>query len=289
MKRSLCFLLASLFLLSACANTTSEEITAIITEAAYFEEILPEERTNLKLGVSAGPYGDMFMEAVYPALAAKGYKVELVLYDDFIKPNQALANEEVDINMFQHTTYLNNFKLEHELDLSAVAEIPTVSMGIFSTRYTSLDDIENGAVVAIPDDATNLARALRVLEASGLITLDSQTDKSRATEADISRNPKELVFSQIAAPQLPDALPGSGLAVINGNYAFAGGLDIAGALYNEALQEGYINIIAVRTEDLPRQFVKDIMDVLHSDDFRDFITAPGGKYSGFQRPLYLLQ
>jgi len=288
MKRWVCCLLASLFLLSACADTTGE-IAAVITEAAYFEEILPEERMNLKLGVSAGPYGDMFMEAVYPALAAKGYAVELVLYDDFIKPNLALANKEVDANMFQHTTYLNNFKLEYDLDLSAVAEIPTVSMGIFSARYRSLDDIENGAVVAIPDDATNLARALRVLEASGLIILDSQTDKSRATEADISRNPKELVFSQIAAPQLADALPDSGLAVINGNYAFAGGLDIAGALYSEALQEGYVNIIAVRTEDLPRQFVKDIMDVLHSDDFRDFVTAPGGKYSGFQRPLYLLR
>ena len=285
MKRLLPLLIVAA-IMSGCAGT-SNDIRDIIESAAYSID-LPAERLNLVLGVAAGPYGDMFMESITPALATKGYTVNVVVYNDFIQPNMALANNEIDLNMFQHTQYLNNFKLEHDLDLSAIAEIPTVSMGVFSDIYANLDEIETGAVVAIPDDATNLARALRVLESAGVITLDPQIDKSRATENDISRNQRGLVFVKVPATELVEALSDNDMAVVNGNFAFAGGLDIAGALYNEVLQEGYINVIAVRTEDLPRQFVRDIIDIINSQGFRDFITEPGGKFNGFQRPRYML-
>ena len=287
MKKMITLLLTiiTLMTLPACMNVGTNDVAAIIERAAYRIEPV-EERRFLKLGIVAGPYGDMFIETILPYLAPKGYTVELVVYDDFIQPNIALSNYEVDLNMFQHYRYLNNFKLEHDLDLSAIAEIPTVSMGIFSTRYRTLDGIEENAVVAIPDDATNLARALRVLEAAGVVTIDPLIDKSRATVEDLIRNQKNLRFALIPANQLVSALSQYDVAVINGNFAFAGGLDIAGALYNEVLLEGYVNIIAVRTEDLARQFVQDILDVIHSDEFRNAITDNNSNFSGFQRPQY---
>ena len=284
MKKILLLLcLFSIIAVSGCSGRGA--ITAIIEDYIYEAESI-EERKNIKLGVVAGPYGDMFVEAILPFLTPKGYNVELVLYDDFIKPNLALGNHEVDLNMFQHYRYLNSFKTEHNLELSAIAEIPTVSMGIFSNRYRTLEDIENGAVVTIPDDATNLARALQVLEAAGVVTIDPLIEKSRATEDNLTRNPNNLTFNKVPANQLVSELPGSDFAVINGNFAFAGGLNISEALYNEILQEGYVNVIAVRTQDLSRQFVRDILDVIHSDDFKNSITAINSKYSGFQRPRY---
>ena len=284
-KLSLLIVILALIAVSGCAETKADDVKAIIERSAYHIEPIAERR-NLRLGIAAGPYGDMFMEMIMPFLEPKGYRVELVLYDDFVKPNMALSNYEVDMNMFQHYRYLNNFKFEHDLDLSAIAEIPTVSMGVFSTRYATLDDIRDGAVVAIPDDATNLARALRVLESAGLITIDARIDKSRATVEDLSRNQKNLAFTLIPANQLVSALPDNDVAVINGNFAFAGGLNISGALYNEILLEGYVNVIAVRTEDLGRQFVQDILDVIHSDDFKNAIVDSNSKYNGFQLPLF---
>ena len=281
-------IITAIVAVSGCALTMESDVSAIIEGVAYNIEPAAE-RKNLKLGVVAGPYGDMFLETILPYLAPKGYTVELVLYDDFIEPNIALSNYEVDLNMFQHYRYLNNFKIEHDLDLSAVAEIPTVSMGVFSQRSRNIDDIREGAVVAIPDDATNLARALRVLESAGLVTIDARIDKSRATVEDLSRNQRNLEFIMIPANQLVSALPNSDAAVINGNFAFAGGLNISEALYNEVLLEGYVNIIAVRTEDLGRQFVRDILDVVHSEDFKRAIVDVSSKYNGFQLPLSLTQ
>jgi len=272
--------------LTACGGNRNDVIN--IVNAAIYESEPAAERHNLKLGVAPGPYGDMFMETILPYLEPKGYSVELVLYDDFVKPNLALGNYEVDLNMFQHYRYLNGFKSEHDLDLSAIAEIPTVSMGVFSVKYRTLEEIEYGAVVTIPDDATNLARALRVLDAAGVVTIDPHADSSRATEADLSKNLKNVVFNKVEAPRLVESLNNSDVVVINGNFAYAGGLNISEALYNEVLHEGFVNVIAVRTEDLSRQFVIDILDVIHSGEFKGAITDIKSKYSGFQRPRYFL-
>ena len=287
-KISILLIVLALLAVSGCAQANTDDIRAIIERAAYHVEPAAE-RNNLKLGVAAGPYGDMFVEMILPFLAPKGYTVELVLYDDFVKPNMALSNYEVDLNMFQHYRYLNNFKFEHDLDLSAIAEIPTVSMGVFSSRFRTLEDIRDGAVVAIPDDATNLARALRVLETAGLVTIDGRIDKSRATVEDLSRNLRNLEFVLFPANQLVSELSNHDVAVINGNFAFAGGLNISGALYNEVLLEGYVNVIAVRTEDLGRQFVHDILDVVHSDDFKNAIVDDSSKFNGFQLPMSFSQ
>ncbi|HBN11441.1 MAG TPA: metal ABC transporter substrate-binding protein [Ruminococcus sp.] len=238
----------------------------------------------IRVGVCAGPYGDMFKEAIQPSLEKKGYKVEITEFSDYVQPNNALAENEIDVNMFQHSTYLKKFCEEHSLELTYITEIPTASMGVFSEKYKSFDEAENGSTVAIPNDDTNLSRALRVLAQTGIITLNPDVDASKASVNDISENPKNLSFTEVSAEILPSVLDSTDFAVINGNYAISAGLDLADAVYNEELEDGYFNVIAVRTEDAEKQFAKDIKDIVHSDDFRNVIDDENNQYSAFARP-----
>ena len=245
-----------------------------------------EDSKNLKVGVAAGPYGDMFLEAIAPSLEEKGYKVEIVEFTDYVQPNLALANKEIDLNMFQHTVYLENFSKEHELELTAIKEIPTAGMGIFSQTATKLEDLPEGAKVAIPNDPTNLTRAIRVLEQAGLVTIDPSTDPKTATQYTLSENPKNLEFVEIEAPQLPRSLDSVDIAVVNGNYAIGAGLKLSEALYNEVLAEGYVNAIVVRTKDKESKFAKDIVSIVESDAFKAIIEDETKQYVSFHRPSW---
>ncbi len=238
----------------------------------------------IKVGVCAGPYEDMFKEAIAPTLVEKGYKVEYVTFSDYVQPNKALADGEINVNVFQHSVYLKNFAEEHGLDLVHVTEIPTAGMGIFASSAQTLDDVPSGATVAIPNDVTNLARSIRVLEQAGLVKIDPAVDPSEATQNTLAENPLNLTFVEIEAPQLPRSLESADLAVINGNYALSAGLSLSKALYNEELQEGYVNVVAVRTEDEDAAFTKDIVDTVHSDDFRAVIEDSSKQYESFFRP-----
>lgn len=241
--------------------------------------------TNLiRVGVCAGPYGDMFVEAIQPELEKKGYKIKIVEFSDYVQPNNALAEKEIDVNAFQHSIYLKKFSGDHGLDLSLVTEIPTAAMGIFAEKFNSIEEIANGSVIAIPNDDTNLSRALRVLAQTGVIGLNPDIDAAKATEKDVAVNPKNLSFKQVSAEILPSVLDSVGAAVINGNYAIGAGLNLADAIYNEQLGPGYFNVIAVRTEDLEKPFTKDIYSIVHSDTFRAVIDDPKKQYSAFGKP-----
>lgn len=244
-----------------------------------------DENKLIRVGVCAGPYGDMFKEAIQPSLEEKGYTVEITEFSDYVQPNNALADNDIDVNMFQHSTYLKKFSEEHGLELSYLTEIPTAAMGVFSEKYKSLDEAADGAAAAIPNDDTNLSRALRVLAQTGIITIDPSIDPSKATVNDISENPKNLTFTEVSAEILPSVLDSTDFAVINGNYAIGAGLDLADAVYNEQLAEGYFNVIAVRTADVDSQFAKDITEIVHSDAFRSAIEDESKQYTAFARPV----
>ncbi len=244
-----------------------------------------QSENTIRVGVCAGPYEDMFKEGIQPKLEEKGYKVSYVEFSDYVLPNNALAEKEIDVNAFQHSTYLKKFSEEHSLDLTYITEIPTAAMGVFSVSYKDIASVADGAEVAIPNDDTNLARALRVLEQTGIIALSDDIDKSKATVNDISENPKKLTFTEVNAEVLPTVLDSVGLAVINGNYAISAGLNLADAVYNEQLGEGYYNVIAVRTEDKDKEFSKDIVSIVHSDDFRTVIEDESKIYTAFNRPV----
>jgi len=145
--------------------------------------------------------------------------------------------------------------------------------------------VKNGATVTIPNDETNQARALRVLEAAGLIKLKDGVDKAKATPADIGENSHELKIVPTEAAQLPRTLDSADLAVINGNFAISAGLDLTNALYKEILAEGYVNVIAVRSEDIDKQFVKDIKEAATNDTFKSIINDTSGAFYTFQKPV----
>jgi len=243
-----------------------------------------QDEKNIRVGVCAGPYEDMFKEGIQPKLEEKGYSVSYVEFSDYVLPNNALAENEIDVNAFQHSTYLKKFSEEHSLYLTYITEIPTAAMGVFSDTFKSIDEVADGSEAAIPNDDTNLARALRVLEQTGIIALSDEIDKSKATVNDISENPKNLKFREVNAEVLPTVLDSVGIAVINGNYAISAGLDLADAVYNEQLSEGYYNVIAVRTADKDKDFSKDIVSIVHSDDFRNVIEDTSKIYTAFNRP-----
>src|SRR5665647_458113 len=151
--------------LIACQKTTATKTT---TKSVPAKEIV--------VGVCAGPYGDMFQDAIKPSLEEKGYKVTIKEFSDYVQPNKALANKEIDVNMFQHSVYLEKFATGNKLDLTAITKIPTAGMGVYSNKVKSLEEIKEGAVVTIPDDPTNLTRALKVLEAAGLVKIDPKVE-----------------------------------------------------------------------------------------------------------------
>ncbi len=241
-------------------------------------------KNTIRVGVCAGPYGDMFKEAIQPQLEAKGYTVKITEFSDYVQPNNALAENEIDVNLFQHSTYLKKFSKEHSLELSDITEVPTAGMGVFSNSYNSVDEAANGAKVAIPNDDTNLSRALRVLVQTEIITINPDIDASKATVDDISENPKNLQFTEVSAEILPSVLDSTDFAVINGNYAIGAGLNLSDAVYNEQLGEGYFNVIAVRTSDVDEQFAKDITAIVHTDEFRKVIEDENKQYTAFARP-----
>ncbi|MDT8717947.1 metal ABC transporter substrate-binding protein [Clostridium sp. 19966] len=239
---------------------------------------------KIVIGVCPGPYGDMVKKAIAPALEKKGYKVTTKEFSDYVLPDKALANKEIDANLFQHTAYLNKFAKDNNLSISPVISVPTAGMGIFSNKIKSLDDLKDGAQVAIPNDASNLARALTLLQVQGLIKIKADIDQTKATEKDVTENKKNLKFVAVEAAQLPRTLDSVDIAVITGNFAIASGLDLSKALKTEKLAENYKNVVAVRTEDLDKQLGKDLKEAVQSKEFRDAIEDPKGIFKSFDKP-----
>ena len=251
---------------------------------ALFTSCSAKKEAKLRVGVCAGPYGDMFVEAIQPSLEKDGYKVQIVEFSDYVQPNNALAENEIDVNMFQHSVYLKKFSTDHNLDLVYLTEIPTAAMGIFADKVKSIEDLPENAVIAIPNDDTNLSRALRVLAQTGAVAINSDIDASKATAKDIGYNPKNFSFKEVNAEILPSVLDSVDAAIINGNYAIGAGLKLSDAIYNEQLAQGYFNVIAVRTADKEKDFSKKIYDIVHSDAFRSVIEDPSKQYTAFGRP-----
>ena len=237
---------------------------------------------NIVVGVCPGPYGDMVKEALAPALKAKGYTVSTKEFSDYIQPDKALDNKEIDANLFQHTEYLKKFSSDNNLKLSPVIVVPTLGMGVFSNNITSLDQLKDGAKIAIPNDASNLARALKLLRANGVIKLKDNIDETKATEKDVSENPKNIKFTPIEGAQLARSIESVDVALVPGNFAFASKLDYSKALAVEKLAENYKNVIAVRTEDLDKDLGKDLKEAVESKEFKDAIE--NGKFKDFSKP-----
>ncbi|TWT00948.1 MetQ/NlpA family ABC transporter substrate-binding protein [Planomicrobium sp. CPCC 101079] len=247
------------------------------------EESSADSKT-VKLGGTAGPYSDMLNQAFKPALEEKGYTVEITEFSDYIQPNNALNNGDLDANLFQHSIYLENFSKENNMDLTGLITVPTAPMGIYSNVFNSIEEVKDGATIAIPNDPVNAARTFLVLQDHGLITLDPAAEELTVSEKDIQENPKNLVFQPIEAGGLPRAVESSDLAAVPGNFALAAEMDLLDALVLEDMPDQYRNLVAVKTENKDTQLAKDLVEIVESPEFEELIDA---EFKGFGKPEWM--
>lgn len=263
-------------LLAACAPAP--------TEAAPAGAPSDGNLIRLTIGVSPVPHGDI-LRFIQENLAARaGLELTLVEFTDYVQPNLALADGTLDANFFQHVPYMEDFGREHNLDLVAVVAVHIEPLGIYSNKITALSDLPEGAVVAIPNDATNGGRALKLLEANGLLKLREDAGYA-ATVRDIVENPGKLDIRELEAAQLVRALDDVSIAVINGNFAIEAGLRPAEqALALESGQNNpYANILTVLRGRETDPGILKLAELLTSPEVKQFIEE---KYRGAVIPAF---
>ena len=232
------------------------------------EEAASGEVTTLKVGVNGTDF--RLWDSLNERLKDKNIKLEPVSFADYIKPNQALADKEIDLNAFQTEVYFEQFKKDHNLDLTSIGYTFIAPMGIYSSKIKSLDEVQDGATVAIPNDATNGGRALNLLESAGLIKLDGK-DKVTPNEKNIVENSKNLKFVSMESVQIPRSLDDVDFAAINTGAATDAGLNPkTDSIYLEDANgenaKQYYNIIVVRTEDKDKEVFKTLMEAYHQEE-----------------------
>lgn len=243
------------------------------------------EDKTIKIGASPTPHAEILAIAK-DLLEKDGYTLEIVEYNDYVIPNTATQSGELDANYFQHLPYLEDFNEKNGTTLVSVAAIHYEPLGIYAGKTASLAELKDGASVSLPNDATNEARALLLLQDQGLIKLKDGADLA-ATILDIEENPKNLKFTELEAAQLVRSLSDVDISVINGNYALLGGLKVSDALASEKADsqaaKTYANIIAVKegNEDLPK--IKALVKAMTSDEVRDYINDT---YNGAVVPIF---
>lgn len=237
---------------------------------------------DIKIGVSPGEHAEI-LEQVAPIAAAKGLNLDIVEFSDYVVPNTALADGDLQANSFQHVPYLENQIKDRGFDLVVVGKTITTPMGVYSSKLKSLGELADGATVAIPNDPTNGGRALLVLAEQGLITVNPDAGLV-PTPLDITGNPKKLEFSELDAAQLPRALQDADAAVINTNYALDAGLSPKNdAIAMEKADSPYANVIVVRAGDEGQPWVKTLVEAYHSPEIKSFIDT---KYEGAVIPAW---
>ncbi len=263
-------------LLAGCgggsANTPAPETTAPA------ESGTPAETVTLKVGASPAPHAEI-LEVVKDLLAEEGITLEIVEFDDYILPNQAIEDGSLDANYFQHITYMNNFNVEYGTHLASAAEVHYEPFGIYAGKTASLEELADGAQIAVPNDTTNEGRALLLLQEQGLITL-AEDCGLEPTKDDIAENPHNYEIVELEAKLLPTTLQDVDIAVINGNYAQSAGLEVSKALASESADslaaKTYANILVVAEDNKDSEKTKALAAALTSDETRDYINTTFG-------------
>ncbi|MFZ6658761.1 MetQ/NlpA family ABC transporter substrate-binding protein [Undibacterium sp. TJN19] len=255
----------------------------IAASAAFTSVAFAKDPKELVIGTSAGPYADQVKLGIKPILEKQGYKVKVVEFNDYIQPNFALAEGALDANAFQHIIYLTKFSADNKLALSELIKVPTAPIAIYSKKHKSLSDVREGATVALPNDPTNQARALVLLDQLGWIKLKANIDPIRASEKDVADNLKKIKLIPLEAAQLPRSLQDTDFSFVNGNFALASGLKLNEALAREKISSNYQNLVAIRTEDKSKPWVKDLEAAYRS---KEFLEVTNKHFAGFAKPDY---
>lgn len=236
----------------------------------------------LKVGATSVPHAEI-LNVIKPDLAQQGIKLDIIEFSDYVTPNIALAERQLDVNFFQHLPYLESFVSARKLALESVIAVHVEPLGLYSKKYKKLEDIPAGSLIAIPNDPTNEGRALIFLAANKLITLKANAGLE-ATIKDIQDNPKRFQFKEIEAPQLPRTLQDVAAAIINGNYALQAGLNpIKDSLLLEGGDSPYANILVARKGESKDPRIAALAKALTSVKVKNFIfsTYGGGVVPAF--------
>lgn len=225
---------------------------------------------TLRVAATPVPHAEL-LEHVKPMLAEEGIELDIKVFTDYVQPNLQVADGHLDVNFFQHKPYLDTFNEEHKTDLVSVGLVHVEPFGAYSQKISTLDELKDGAQIALPNDPSNGARALLLLQEQGLITL-SDPDNILATARDISENPKNLRFRELEAATLPRILSDVDLALINTNYALEAGLNpLEDALFIEGADSPYANLIATTSAKKDDPAIQRLVQALNSDEVRDYI------------------
>lgn len=278
-KRLLTGILAGALAVSAfagCGSAKEENSTATDNAAAEGTETATavESKGTIKIAASATPHAEI-LEAAKPILAEEGWDLEITVYDDYVLPNEAVESGEMDANYFQHVPYLDSFNEERGTHLVEVGKIHYEPFGIYPGTKSSLDDVAEGDVIAVPNDTTNEARALLLLQDNGIITLKADAGLE-ATVNDIEENPYNVQIEELAAEQVARVSDEVAYLVLNGNYALEAGYSVGqdALAYEKSDSEAaktYVNVVVVKEGNEDNEGVKALVDVLKSDEIKDFI------------------
>ena len=261
---------------SASSNKSAGASAAASQSAAASTPAASGDTVKLKVGATPAPHAEI-LEQVKPILAEQGIDLEIVQYNDYNTPNDAVEDGSLDANYFQHITYMNNYNEANGTHLVNAGVIHYEPFGLYAGKTASLDALADSAQIAVPNDTTNEARALLLLEQEGLIKLADG----------VGINAKNLDIVELEAAQIPSRLADVDMAVINGNYALDAGLKVAAALAIEAADgtaaQAYENVIAVKEGNENNEAIKALVEALQSDTIRDYINDT---YNGAVVPMF---
>lgn len=275
LSKLLAILLTFSLLFTACASKSN-------STGDSSKEAPKTENKKLVVGATPLPHAEI-LNFVKPLLEEKGITLEVKEFTDYVTPNIALNDKELDANYFQHVPYMNDFAKEKGIELVSAVGVHIEPMAAYSQKIKSVDELKDGAKVAVPNDATNEGRALLLLQKQGLIKLKDAEGLSQ-TPKDIVENPKNLKFEELEAAQLPRVLQDVDLAIINTNYALEGNLNpVNDALFIEDKDSPYVNILTVRPDNQNSPEIQELVKILNSEEVKNFINE---KYKGAIVPAF---
>ena len=263
--------------------TTTSETTASTQEA---EAAKDGETRVVKLGLTGVIYEDIW-NPIKEKLAGEGIDLQYVQFSDFSLPNAALDAGEIDINAFQHHAYFNNDTEKNGYDLTAIGDTFIIAMNIYSDQIQSIDELKDGDTVAIPDDASNGGRALKVLESAGIIEIDPDAG-ANPTVSDITNYKVQVDITELGASTIPSVIPDFTIAVVNGNYALDYGIDPSTAIFKESEydDDSYFCLMAVRSSDADDAVYKRIVELFQSETTKQIFQD---EFNGYFVPAWEVQ
>ncbi len=263
------------------AQPTQEQVSQAAAQPAQASGAVTGEPVTLRVGATPVPAGEL-LEFVKPKLAQEGINLEVVEFTDYVTPNTALAEGSLDTNLFQHQPYLDAFQKDKPLDIVAVRGIYLPPLSLYSNKVKSLDELKDGATIALPNDPSNEARALGLLQKGGLLTLKEGAGAT-AGLADIAENPHGFKFLELEAAQLPRSLADTDASIVNANFAMEAGLKPEDAVLHEDADSPYVNVLATTKSRAQDPSITRLADALTTPEVREWLLQ---KYSGSIIPAF---